>query len=239
MKRRSIVLVAACLSLASPAAAKPPITWVHGPVFPKSGPPPARTTFLVHGPVDVSDLGDDVAKAFGGDAAAGQAYFASALTECLAGARVLGEPPRGIQRDERHRLHWRELAPSDTTTWSITWIDSVRTSVTLVGVDSLSAALARTGADWLIILDGLVTTLEPGKSGMANFTPSGEMQIQGGQLPVGTLAARVVVLGGHPAAVVGYGRVSAWRTTGRFRKTSVDDIAQSFALELERALGKR
>src|SRR5262249_15534570 len=120
-------------------------------------------------------------------------------------------------------------------TWSISWIDS--TSFKLVGADSLSGALARSDADWLIVIDGLVTTLDAGEPGMASFTPSG-MQVAGGSLPVGTLDARVVVLGGHPAAVVGYGRVSAWRTTGRFRKTSVDDIARTFALELDRALAK-
>jgi hypothetical protein len=37
----------------------------------------------------------------------------------------------------------------------------------------------------------------------------------------------------------GSGRVSAWCTTERFRKSSVDDIAESFALALERALRKR
>jgi hypothetical protein len=65
------------------------------------------------------------------------------------------------------------------------------------------------------------------------------MLMEGGELPVATLAAHVVVLGARPPVIVGAGRVSAWRATGRFRKTSVDDIAQSFALELERALGKR
>jgi hypothetical protein len=65
------------------------------------------------------------------------------------------------------------------------------------------------------------------------------MRMEGGRLPVATLAARVVALGAHPAVIRGFGRVSAWRTTGRFRKASVDDIAGSFALALERALGKR
>jgi len=193
----------------------------------------------VQGPVNVSDLKDHFAKAFGGDSTAGQAYFVTALTECFSGARVLGEPPHGIQRDERYRLGWKTLplaAHPDTVTWSISWIDSA--SFKLVGADSLSCALARTDADWLIVIDGLVTTLDAGQPGMTSFTPGG-MQMASGSLPVGTLAARVVVLGGHPAAVVGSGRVSAWRTTGRFRKTSVDDIAQSFALELDRALGKR
>ena len=91
LNRRSIVLAAVCLSLTSPAAAKPPITWVNGPVFPKSGPPPGRTAFVVHGPVDVSTLQDDFVSAFGGDTAAGQAYFAIALTECLSGARALAK----------------------------------------------------------------------------------------------------------------------------------------------------
>jgi hypothetical protein len=65
------------------------------------------------------------------------------------------------------------------------------------------------------------------------------MLMEGGKLPVATLAARVVVLGAHPAVIGGSGRVSAWQTTGRFRKTSVDDMAESFALQLERALRKR
>jgi len=243
LKRRSIVLAAVCLSLASPAAAKPPITWVDGPVFTKSGPPPGRTTFLVHGPVDVSDLQDDFVSAFRGDAAAGQAYFATALTECLSGARVLGDRPHGILRDERHRLGWTAFlssAPSDTGTWVISWTDSAKAdSLRLDGADSLAAALARRGADWLVVIDGLVATLEPGEPAMPRLMPGGEMQMEGGKLPVGTLAARVVVLGAHPAAIGGSGRVSAWRTTGRFRKSSVDDIAESFALELERALKKR
>ena len=176
-----------CLSLASPAAAKPPIKWVNGPVFTKSGPPAGRTTFIVHGVVDVSAFQDDFASAFGGDAAAGQAYFATALTECLSGARVLGEPPRGILRDERHRLGWTAFpstVTADKGTWAISWSESSKADwLRLDGADSLSAALARVGADWLIVIDGL--------------------------------------------------------TTGRFRKSSVDDIAKWFALELERALRKR
>jgi hypothetical protein len=242
MIRRSILLAAVCLSIASAAAAKPSITWVSGPVFSKSGPPPGRTTFIVQGPVDVSDLQDDFAKAFGGDSTAGQAYFVTALKECLSGVRVLGEPPHGIQRDERHRLAWRAFptaVPSDTVTWSTTWVDSAKTSPTLHGADSLSAALARTDADWLIAIDGLVATLEPGQPGMTHFTPYDEMRTEGGQLPVATLTALVGVLGAHPGAIVGYGRVSAWFQTGRFRKTSVDDMARWFALELERALKKR
>ena len=243
LKRRSIVLAAVCLSLASPAAAKPPITWGDGPVFTKSGPPPGRTAFVVHGPVNVSDLRDDFVSAFRGDSAAGQAYFANALTECFSGARVLGEKPRGIQRDERHRLGWTAFlstAMADTSTWAISWAESSKyVSPRLDGADSMSAALARAGADWLIVIDHLVATLTPGQPGMPRFTPSGEMLMEGGKLPVATLAAHVVVLGAHPAVIRGAGRVSAWRTTGRFRKTSVDDIAQSFALELERALGRR
>lgn len=243
LKRRSIVLTAVCLSLASPAAAKPPIAWVDGPVFPKSGPPPGRTAFVVHGPVDVSALQDDFASAFDGDAAAGRAYFATALTECLSGARVLGDPPHGILRDERHRLGWTAFPPTvspDTGTWAILWNESSKTdSPRLDGADSLSAALARTGADWLVVIDDLVATLAPGKPGMARLTPDGEMLMEGGQLPVATLAARVVVLGADPAVIRGSGRVSAWRTTGRFRKSSVDDMAESFALQLERALKKR
>src|SRR3989442_9030623 len=231
LKRRSIVLAAACLSLASPAAAKPPITWVDGPVFTKSGPPPGRTTFLVHGPVDVSDLQDDFVSAFRSDAAAGQAYFATALTECLSGARVLGDPPRGIMRDERHRLGWTAFlstAPPDTGTWVISWTDSSKAdSLRLDGADSLSAALARRGADWLGVIDGLVATLEPGEPGMARVAPGRQMLMEGGSLPVAPLAARVVVPGAHPAVIRGSGRVSAWRTTGRFRKSSVDDIAES------------
>jgi hypothetical protein len=241
--RRSIVLAAMCLLLASPAAAKPPITWVNGPVFTKSGPPPARTTFLVHGPVDVSDLQDDFVSAFGGDAAAGQTYFATALTECLSGVRVLGERPRGILRDERHRLGWTAFlstAPPDTGAWVISWTDSSNAdSLRLDGADSLSAALARRGADWLVVIDGLVATLAPGEPGMSRLMPGGEIQTEGGKLPVATLDARVVVLGAHPAVIRGSGRVSAWRTIGRFRKSSVDGITESFALELERALGKR
>jgi hypothetical protein len=237
------VLAAVCLSLASQAAAKPPITWVDGPVFTKSGPPPGRTTFLVHGAVDVSDFQDDFVSAFRGDAAAGQAYFATALTECLSGARVLGERPRGILRDERHRLGWTAFLSTvspDTSTWMISWAESSKVdSVRLDGADSLSAALARAGADWLVVIDGLVATLEPGEPGMATFTPRGEMLMQGGTLPVATLDARVVVLGAHPGVIGGFGRVSAWRPIGRFRKSSVDGIAESFALELERALGKR
>ena len=242
LKRRSIVLAAVCLSLASPAAAKP-ITWVNGPVFTKSGPPPGQTSFAVHGPVDVSDLQDDFVSAFRGDSAAGQAYFATALTECLSGVRVLGERPRGIQRDERHRLGWIVFpltATQDTGTWTISWTESSKVDLPrLEGADSLSAALARTGAEWLIVVDDIVATLTPGQPGMTRFTPSGEMQMEGGKLPVATLAARVVVLGAHPTMISGSGHVSAWRTTGRFRKTSVDDIAQSFALALERELGKR
>jgi hypothetical protein len=131
-------------------------------------------------------------------------------------------------------------APPDTSAWVISWTDSSKAdSLRLDGADSLSAALARRGADWLVVIDGLVATLAPGEPGMASFTPSGEMQMEGGNLPVATLEARVVVLGAHPAVIRGFGRVSAWRTTGRFRKTSVDDIAQSFTLALERALGKR
>src|SRR6185503_3023474 len=158
-----IVLAAVCLSLASPADAKPPISWVDGPMFAKSGPPPGRITFLVHGPVDVSDFQKDFVSAFGGDEAAGQAYFATALTECLSGARVLGARPRGIQRDERHRLGWTLFPSPDTITWVISWTESLETdSIRLDGADSLSAALARAGADWLIVLDGLVATLAPG-----------------------------------------------------------------------------
>ena len=243
LKRRSLVLAAVCLLLANPAAAKPPITWGNGPVFPKSGPPSGRTAFVVHGPVNVSDLREDFVSAFRGDSAVGQAYFATALTECLSGARVIGESPRGIQRDERHRLGWTAFPSTlrpDSSTWAISWAESSKyVSPRLDGADSLSAALARTGADWLIVIDGLVATLEPAEPGMAQFTPRGGMIMQGGQLPVSTLAARVVVLGAHPTGIGGFGRVSAWRSTGRFRKTSVDDIAQSFALELERALGKR
>jgi hypothetical protein len=74
---------------------------------------------------------------------------------------------------------------------------------------------------------------------MARLSPGGEMLMEGGRLPVATLEARVVVLGAHPAVIRGSGRVSAWRTIGRFRKSSVDDMAQAFALELERALGRR
>ena len=237
------MLAAACLSLASPAAAKPPITWVDGPAFTKSGPPPGRTTFLVHGPVDVSDLQNDFVSAFGGDAAGGQAYFATALTECLSGARVLGERPRGILRDERHRLGWTAFLSTvspDTGTWTISWSEwSKADSLRLDGADSLSAALARAGADWMVVLDGLVATLAPGEPGMSRLMPGGEMQMEGGKLPVATLEARVVVLGAHPAVIRGSGRVSAWRTIGRFRKSSVDGIAESFALQLERALGKR
>ena len=59
------------------------------------------------------------------------------------------------------------------------------------------------------------------------------------QCAVPELERVVVVLGAHPAVIRGFGRMSAWRTTGRFRKTSVDDMAESFVLELERALGKR
>ena len=242
VKRRSIVLAAVCLSLASPAAAKPPITWADGPVFPKSGPPPGRTAFVVRGPVDVSTLQEDFVSAFGGDAAAGQAYFATALTECLSGARVLGKPPRGILRDQRHRLGWTAFpatASPDTDTWAISWTESSNTdSLRLDGADSLSAALARTGADWLVVIDDLVATLAPGEPGMARFTPSGAMVMEGGKLPVAKLAARVVVICAHPVAISGSGRVSAWRTTGRFRTSSVDDFAESFALELERALKK-
>ena len=243
LKRRSIVLAAVCLSLASPAAAKPPITWVDGPAFTKSGPPPGRTTFVVHGPVDVSALQDDFVSAFGGDAAAGQAYFATALTECLSGARVLGERPHGILRDERHRLGWTAFPSTvspDTGTWAISWTESSKAdSPRLDGADSLSAALARTGADWLVVIEDLVATLAPGEPGTARFTPRGEMLMEGGRLPVATLAARVVVLGAHPAVIGGSGHVSAWRTTGRFRKSSVDDIAESCALQLERALRQR
>jgi hypothetical protein len=243
MKRRSIELAAMCLFLATPAVAKPPITWVDGPVFPKTGPPPARTAFVVHGPVDVSDLRHDFVSAFAGDSAAGQAYLATALSECLSGVRLLGEPPHGIQRDERHRLGWTAFplaAPPDTATWRIVWTDSLKvTSLRLEGADSLSSALPRAGADWLIVIDGLVATLEPGRPGMNHFTPSGEMLTEGGQPPRATLTARVVVLGAHPGAIVGYGRVSAWFDTGRFRKTSVDDMARWFALELERTLKKR
>jgi len=228
-----------CLSLASPASAKPPIKWVNGPVFAKSGPPAGRTTFMVHGSVDVSAFQDDFASAFAGDAAAGQAYFATAFIECLSGARVLGEPPHGIQRDERHRLGWTAFPP-DTSTWSITWAESSKAdSLRLDGADSLSAALARVGADWLIVVDGVVATVTRGEPGTAHFTPNGGMSMEGGKLPVATITARVVVLGAHPAAIAGSGHVSAWRTTGRFRKSSVDDMAQSFALGLERALGKR
>ena len=155
---------------------------------------------------------------------------------------MLGDPPRGILRDERHRLGWTAFlstAPPDTGTWVISWTDSSNAdSLRLDGADSLSAALARRGADWLVVIDGLVATLEPGEPGMARMAPGGEMQMEGGMLPVATLAARVVVLGAHPAVIRGSGRVSAWRTTGRFRKSSVDDIAESFALQLERALGK-
>src|SRR5262245_37379969 len=107
MKRRSILLAAVCLSLASPAAARQ-IKWVNGPVFTKSGPPPGRTTFVVRGPVDVSAI-EEFAAAFRGDSAASQAYLATALTECLSGARVVGEPPHGIVRDERHRVGWTAL----------------------------------------------------------------------------------------------------------------------------------
>jgi len=187
LKRRSIVLAAVCLSLASAAAAKPPITWVDGPMFTKSGPPPGRTTLVVHGPVDVSALQNDFVSAFGGDEAAGQAYFATALTECLSGARVLGEPPHGILRDERHRLGWTAFPSTvspDTGTWAISWTESSKTSSPrLDGADSLSAALARAGADWLVVIDDLVAILAPGGPGMARFTPSGEMRMEGGKLP--------------------------------------------------------
>jgi len=240
MKRRSIVLAAMGVLLASSAAAgKPPITWVNGPVFAKSGPPPGRTSFLIHGSVDVSDFHDAFVHAFGGDAAAGQAYFATAFGECFSGARLLGEVPHGIQRDERHRLAWTAFPP-DTTTWRISWVDSLNAdSLRLSGADSLTTALARANTDWLIILDGLVATLSSGQPGMSQFTPSGGMSVVGGQAPEATVDARVVVLGGKPAAVVGYGRVSTWFETGRFRKTSVDDMVRWFALDLERALGKR
>ncbi len=241
MKQWSIVLAAVCLTFASTAAAK--ITWVGRPVFKKSGPPPARTTFVVHGRVDVSEMQHDLAAAFDDDAAAGQAYFLTALTECLSGARVLGEPQHGILRDERHRLGWAALpstVPPDTGTWGISWTESTKTaSPVLDGADSLSAALARKGADWLVVIDELVATLESGQSPQPGFTPRGEWQMQPGKLPVANLAARVVVLGGHPAVIVGSGHVSARRTIGRFRKSSVDGIAESFTLQLERALGKR
>ena len=243
LKRRSIVLAAVCLALASPAAAKPPITWVDGPVFPKSGPPPGRTAFVLNGPVDVSAFRGDFASAFGGDTLAGQAYFATALTECLSGARLLGEKPHGIERDERHRLGWTAFQPAvtqDRNTWVISWTESSKTEVPgLDGADSLSAALARTGADWLVVIDDLVATLTPGKPGTYQLQPGGEMLLEGGQLPVATLAARVVVLGAHPAVIGGSGRVSAWWTIGRFRKSSVDDITEAFVLQLERALKKR
>ncbi|TMQ65800.1 MAG: hypothetical protein E6K78_07080 [Candidatus Eisenbacteria bacterium] len=52
----------------------------------------------------------------------------------------------------------------------------------LDGADSLSAALARTGADWLVVIDDLVAILAPGEPGMARFTPSGEMRMEGGKL---------------------------------------------------------
>jgi hypothetical protein len=193
--------------------------------------------------VDVSAINSDFVSAFGGDSAAGQAYFATALTECLSGARVLGDPPHGILRDERHRLGWTPLPSTvlpDTSTWVISWTGSPKAdSLRLDGADSLSAALERAGADWLVVIDGLVTTLTAGEPGHAQLMPGGETLMEGGKLPVATLAARVVVLGAHPPVISGSGRVSAWRTTGRFRKSSVDDIAASFALELERALRKR
>jgi hypothetical protein len=237
------VLAAACLSLANPVAAKPPITWVNGPLFTKSGPLPGRTTFIVRGPVDVSSLHDDFVSAFRGDSTAGQAYFATALTECLSGARVLGDPPRGIMRDERHRLGWTAFPSTmspDTDAWAISWTESSKAgSPRLDGADSLSAVLAGTGADWLIVIDDLVATFARGETGTHRFTPSGEMLMEPGRLPVATLAARVVVLGAHPAVIGGSGRVSAWRPIWRFRKSTVDDIAESFALELERALRKR
>src|SRR5262249_50877869 len=156
--------------------------------------PAGRTAFLLHGTVDVTDFQSDFAHAFGGDAAAGQAYFATALTECLSGVRVLGEPPHGIQRDERHRLAWTAFPP-DTNTWRVFWTDSLKAaSVRLDGADSLTAALARAGADWLIVLDGMVATLAPAEPGMSHFTPSGGMITEGGQLPVATVDARVLVL---------------------------------------------
>ena len=237
------MLAAVCLALASPAAAKPPITWVNGPMFPKSGPPPGRTAFVVYGPVDVSAFRDDFASAFGGDTTAGQAYFATALTECLSGARLLGEKPHGIERDERHRLGWTAFpttATQDTGTWVMSWTESSKADLPrLDGADSLSTALTRTGADWLVVIDDLVATLTPGEPGTTQLQPGGEMLMEGGQLPVATLAARVVVLGAHPAVIGGSGRVSAWWTIGRFRKSSVDDITEAFALQLERALKKR
>ncbi len=243
MKRGSIVLAAACLLLASPVAAKPPISWTKGPVFAKSGPPPGRTAFIVRGPVNVSSLRDEFVSAFAGDTTAGQAYFVTALSECLSGARVLGEAPHGIMRDERHRLGWaafRSPAPPDSVTWTLAWTESAQVdSLELDGADSLSAALARSGADWLVLIDHLVATLEHGHPGMAHFMPNGQMRMEGGALPVATLAARVAVLSAHPVAVAGAGHVSAWRTTGRFRRTSVDDMAESFALQLERELKKR
>jgi hypothetical protein len=211
---------------------------VNEPVFTKSGPPPARTTFLVHGTVDVSGFEKDFTSAFGHDAAAGQAYVVTALTECLSGVRLLGDPPRGILRDERHRLNWRAFPP-DTSTWRISWTDSMEnTSVKLDGADSLAAALGRHSSEWLIVIDGLAATLEHGEPGIATLTPGG-MVMGGGTPPVATLEARVVVLGAHPAAIVGSGHVSGWRTIGRFRKSSVDNITEAFALELERALAKR
>ena len=241
LKRRSIVLAAVCMSLASPAAAKP-ITWVNGAPFKRSGPPPGRTAFILDGPIDASAFQSDFVHAFDGDSSAGQTYFTTVLKECLTGARLLGDPPHGIIRDQRHRLDWRPLPETDAAEsgrWVITWTGSATiASPVRNGADSLSAALARMGSDWLIVIDDLVANLEPGEPGETTFTPEGEMRTEGGKLPVATLTARVLVVGAHPPVIAGSGHVSGWRNIGRFRKSSVDGIAESFVLALERALGK-
>ena len=103
--------------------------------------------------------------------------------------------------------------------------------------DSLEAALAAAHVEYVIVIRGLRAATD--ESTAPSFLLPGSKGLTfagGGSTRAVELSGQVLVLGGHPLAVMWNGFVTGRHGIGKFRESSAERVAAAFATDLELAL---